>query len=245
MRPALAVAITSCVVALAACGGSPPGSSLSSGSPAATESPSLTASPVATTASPSPDPRIVGTGDAWIVYQWGAGCGEEPVDPQAICFVRPDGTGAHPLPLPAPGEPTQVHPDWSPDGSRLAFERWMADGTVEIWAARPDGSDLARLVACEGPPCQQVFYPAWSPDGTQLAYARFDHPAGTDYEEDRLSIEVVELETGARRVVAQAPAVVKGTYVEFVYPRWSRDATEIVFTRTHYGTPPEDPLLGS
>ena len=39
--------------------------------------------------------------------------------------------------------------------------------------------------------------------------------------------------------------MVKGTYVEFVYPRWSRDATEIVFTRTHYGTPPEDPLLGS
>jgi TolB protein len=209
------------------------------------------ASPAAATmmASVSPagtsDPATVGPGEAWIVYQWGAGCGEEPVDPQAICFVRPDGTGAHPLPLPAGGEPTQVHPDWSPDGSRLAFERWMADGMVEIWAARPDGSDLARLVACDGTPCQQVFYPAWSPDGTKLAYARYDHPAGTDYEEDRLSLEVVDLATGVRRVVARAPTVVKGTYVEFVYPRWSRDATEIVFTRTHYGTPPEDPLLGS
>ena len=70
-------------------------------------------------------------------------------------------------------------------------------------------AELAQLVACDGPPCQQVFYPAWSPDGTELAYARFDHPAGTEYEEDRLSLEVIDLASGVRRVVARAQAVAK------------------------------------
>lgn len=239
----LALAIV--LLAVAGCAtGTPPAASPAA-SAGAVSFPSPTASASSSAIASSPEVPAVGPGEAWIVYQWGSGCGEEPIDPSAICLVRPDGTGQHPLPLPAGTPLNLTHPDWSPDGSRLALERWMEDGSVEIWSARPDGSELARLVACEGPPCQQVFYPAWSPDGTQLAYARFDHPAGTEYEEDRLSLEVIDLASGVRRVVARAPAVAKGTYVEFVYPRWSRDGTGLVFTRTHDGTPPDDPLLGS
>lgn len=223
---------------------SPAPSASAAASAVAATSPSAT---VTSSSAPVPTPSEVAVraDEPWIIYQWGSGCGLEPIDPQSICLVRPDGTGLRPLLPPGSTSSTVVHPDWSPDGSRLAFETWLPDGGVEIWSANADGTSLMKLLGCEAAPCQQVFYPAWSPDGTELAYARYDHPADTDYAQDRLSLEIIDLATGVRRVIARAPAVVEGTYTEYVYPRWSNDGSEMVFTRTHYATPPEDPLLGS
>jgi Tol biopolymer transport system component len=62
------------------------------------------------------------------------------------------------------------HPSWSPDATRIAFERGIGtnvgDGTKEIWTMASDGSDLVRLT-------NNNFYdvqPAYSPDGTRIAY---------------------------------------------------------------------------
>jgi Tol biopolymer transport system component len=51
-------------------------------------------------------------------------------------------------------------PQWSPDGSRIAFER--ADGAIYIINA--DGSHLRRVASGN--------HPTWSPDGRRLAFTR-------------------------------------------------------------------------
>ena len=67
--------------------------------------------------------------------------------------------------------------------------------------------------------------------------------AGQEY--DRVAIEVVDLATGATRVVAVSP-VAEREYVEYVGPRWSPDGSQIVFTVMRYPVPPTDEnILGS
>jgi Tol biopolymer transport system component len=68
-------------------------------------------------------------------------------------------------------------PDWSPDGSRIAFVSDRDSDIVienqppmpfqsEIYVMRADGSGQTRLTAA---PTQKL-NPTWSPDGTRLLY---------------------------------------------------------------------------
>lgn len=52
-------------------------------------------------------------------------------------------------------------PDWSPDGSLIAFER-----AGNVWVMRADGTRQRRLT--RGPAADRS--PAWSPDGSRLAF---------------------------------------------------------------------------
>ena len=59
--------------------------------------------------------------------------------------VNPDGTGARKLPhVP---RTLEDNPDWSPDGTRIAFDRCKTN--CEVWTARADGTHGTRL----GPDC--------------------------------------------------------------------------------------------
>ena len=51
------------------------------------------------------------------------------------------------------------HPDWRPDGERIAFS------AGNIYTVRPDGSNLQRLTDFG-----DSFHPDWSPDGKRLAF---------------------------------------------------------------------------
>lgn len=53
------------------------------------------------------------------------------------------------------------HPDWSPDGTRIAFDRQFARATW-IYSIGADGGGLRRLEEGE--------QPAWSPDGRRIAF---------------------------------------------------------------------------
>jgi Tol biopolymer transport system component len=63
------------------------------------------------------------------------------------------------------------HPDWSPDGERIAFDtavdvrnpRWR-----DIWVVDSDGSGATRLTNHVGDDAA----PAWSPDGSSIAFVR-------------------------------------------------------------------------
>ncbi len=64
----------------------------------------------------------------------------------------------------APGTDTQ--PDWSPDGSRVAFTT-NRDGNNEIYAMNADGTGQVNLT--NDPADDQ--YPSWSPDGQWIAFS--------------------------------------------------------------------------
>ena len=62
---------------------------------------------------------------------------------------------------------TQV-PDWSPDGSKIAY---AAGDPGDVLAMDADGSDQHTVVGGS----TDDFGPAWSPDGNQIAFIRFDN----------------------------------------------------------------------
>ena len=94
------------------------------------------------------------------------------VEKAFIYSILPDGTDEQQLTTLDSGSP-----DWSPDGSKIAFDFLASDGCtdlaceVEIGVMNADGSGFVQLTS--GDPFFR-FTPVWSPDGTKLAIGRFD-----------------------------------------------------------------------
>ena len=61
-------------------------------------------------------------------------------------------------------------PQWSPDGSRLAFG---TDGGPDVTVIAPDGSHERTISLCSTPDCTLVSNVVWSPDGDRLAVTAF------------------------------------------------------------------------
>jgi hypothetical protein len=74
-----------------------------------------------------------------------------------IAVSAPDGSGAHDL---AEGQ----DPTWSPDGTRLAFDRGTP-GSRRIYVMDANGANVVQLTQAA-----ESTQPAWSPDGTKIAY---------------------------------------------------------------------------
>jgi Tol biopolymer transport system component len=229
----IASLLTAILVVAAACSGTGTTSSTPSAPPGA--SPTAMSTPTATVtpaAASSPAPVAIKDGEPWIVYQWLQECGANGCDQQGVYVVRPDGRDPHLLFTDPAG-----HPDWSPDGKRVAVATEPADGMGEIWTVNTDGTDAKQLIACSGAPCMYLGAPAWSPDGTRMAFQRVLSAPAPGNEIDQ--IEVMDLATGATHVVA-VPPVAGSEMAEYVNPRWSPDGTRIVFTVMRYPTPPTD-----
>ena len=72
---------------------------------------------------------------------------------------------------------------WSPDGTRIAFQRGRSDGGVmdqEIWVAQVDGTGEHRLAGGFG--AIRGIGPVWSPTGDRIVYQRMKSP-GTEAHE--------------------------------------------------------------
>jgi Tol biopolymer transport system component len=72
----------------------------------------------------------------------------------------------------SPDQPGQfIHPDWSPDGQKIAYGYRMGAGVgleFNIWVMNSDGTNPTRLTEIDGS------LPNWSPDGEEIAFVSFD-----------------------------------------------------------------------
>ncbi|HKG61452.1 MAG TPA: SBBP repeat-containing protein [Pyrinomonadaceae bacterium] len=95
--------------------------------------------------------------------------------PSGIYTVKPDATDEKLF----PGIPTNSfarNPEWSPDGSRLAFQqRSFINNTIvnEIFVINADGSGLVKLTDEVSELNRGI---TWSPNGSQIAYLGNDGP---------------------------------------------------------------------
>ena len=100
-----------------------------------------------------------------------------PVITSHIYSMNSDGSNLRDLSA-GSGAASDTEPDWSPDGSRVAFVRTLRAGAPEIWVMNADGSGARRVIQLSpgtGISSASVgdfsIQPRWSPDGGRLAFA--------------------------------------------------------------------------
>jgi Tol biopolymer transport system component len=128
------------------------------------------------------------------------------------------------MPIGRPGEPeeiltstrTDVSPDISPDGHRIAF-RSDRTGTDEIWLSDSAGTHPTRLTRFGGP---LTGCPRWSPDGREIAFD--SRPVG------KSDIFIVTVANGDVRQFTTEPS-------DEVVPSWSRDGRFLYFASMRTG----------
>jgi DNA-binding SARP family transcriptional activator/tRNA A-37 threonylcarbamoyl transferase component Bud32 len=107
-------------------------------------------------------------------------------------------------------------PDWSPDGSRIAFTGGGETGS-DLYVMGSDGADATLLTGGPG----DEYQPAWSPDGSRIAFA-FDDLGDPDF---LSGVAIMNPDGSARRDMVSY----QNEHVES--PLWSPDGTRIAFTR--------------
>ena len=98
------------------------------------------------------------------------------------------------------------YPDWSPDGTKIAFVSSRDGGAIQIHIMDADGKNVIRLT--DGP--GQKYDPDWSPDGRKIAFSVDD---AEDY------IAVMDADGGNRDKLEG----------EARHPSWSPDGKQIAF----------------
>lgn len=162
---------------------------------------------------------VVGDGEEWIAYQG---------VPRGISLIRPDGTGGHVI-LGPPGD--QNHPDWSPDGSEIAYVQYDESSSM-VMITDVRGESTRAVVDAFPPGLDGLFWedPAWSRDGSEIAMVGYEgDPNQTAPARSVLAIATVA--TGELTVAGEL-ALADGRLHSF--PRWSPDGQALVHNVDHF-----------
>ncbi len=110
----------------------------------------------------------------------------------------------------------EVTPDWSADGTRIAFSRCaVAEPTqCELWVMNVDSGDKRQLTFTDK---MEEGSPTWAPDGTEIAY--------TLRNKDSQSIWVITADGRSKR------RLTKKRFDSF--PEWSPDGSRIAYSSRH------------
>ena len=120
---------------------------------------------------------------------------------EQLVTIRPDGTGAQPVPGTAVDPNDQLRsPQWTPDGAWIAYT--LTDG---IHLIHEDGSGGHLLLG-------DALGPDWSPDGTRIAFTRAGDLALADADGSNV------------RFVTRTPNALEGA------PAFSPDGTQLFYT---------------
>jgi Tol biopolymer transport system component len=82
-------------------------------------------------------------------------------------MMNPDGTGRK---NPTNSGTSDIDPEWSPDGSKIAFASRREFRKYEIYSMNRDGTGVTNLTNSRYVAEEE---PAYSPDGTKIAFMRF------------------------------------------------------------------------
>ena len=125
--------------------------------------------------------------------------------------------GGSPAPL-ITSTSIDAFPQYSPDGSRIAFASDRAGGPLEIWLAGADGTNAVRLTRGSA---RGGSSPRWSPDGRSIAF----DVQGAD---GRCDVWTIRVDGSGLRQLTRDPA---NDYM----PSWSREGRFVYFASNRTG----------
>jgi TolB protein len=141
--------------------------------------------------------------------------------PNRLWLINLDGTGERKLTTTKGPQLQDEHPDWSPDGSKIAFER--CERLCQVWTIKPDGTGLKRL----GPAGEDLAMPNWAPNGKEIAVIR-GWGGVVNNQIKFAEIFVLNVASGGLRQVTHH--MTSNPYsADLMYPVWSPDGKRLVF----------------
>ena len=108
-------------------------------------------------------------------------------------------------------------PQFSPDGTRIAFQSSRSGEALEIWVAQADGSKPVQMTHGLGP---HQGTPSWSPDGRWIAF-------DSEGQDGHISVYVIDAAGSAQRRITSGPFEAMAC--------WSRDGKWIYFRSDRTG----------